>query len=96
MNMTVSVWPEWFTEVPDVSDDEDGRSKLIDVTVLRRTCVHTWESVLEALSWHQFSDELRMLWDNVVRTRVSSKIFLLLFLPNYSKEIIRKILISNP
>lgn len=94
--MTVSVWSQWATQVPDISDDDPARSSLINVTVLRRTCVDTWESVLEALSWHQFSDELHQLWDNVIRTQVSTKTFLLLFVPNYSKEIIRKILISNP
>lgn len=74
--------------------DENDTNQIIstDVTVLRKTCVHTWESVLRFISWHNYSWENNLLWDSVVRTKVSIKVFLLLHVPKYRDIIIKDIL----
>lgn len=93
--MTVLVWPEWSSEVPDVSDDDVARKSLVDVTVLRRTCVSTWESVLEYISWHKYSTAHNNLWDDVLRTQVSLDVISLLENDISKDDTISKLLTSE-
>jgi len=94
MSLDFSAWGE----NPDIdpSDDDHARSKNINVTIVRKTCVDTWKSVLRFISWHRFSWSWETLGDNVIRTQVSSKTFLLLHVPKYREKVIRSILFSHP
>ena len=92
--MTVIDWAANAT--PVVDEDAPARSDCIDVTVLRKATVGTWDTVYRFLSWHRFSSGGETLWDHVVRTQVSSKVFLLLHVPSRREATIKDILRSNP
>lgn len=93
--MTVLVDPEWSSEVPDLADDDPARSWLISVTILRKTCVHTWKSVLRCLEGHYFSSPWYSLWDYVIRTQISENVFNLLQSTEQRSDIMKGILASN-
>jgi len=80
----------------DTSDDDPARRKLIDVTLVQKARIGTWEKAFQFISGHKYSLWWIDLWEDIVRTSVSSKVFLLLHVPKHRDDIIRKLLISHP
>jgi len=97
MSLDFSAWVDWVDNgTPDTSDDDPARSNLVDVTLLRKTCVDTGRSVLRCLKGHYFSSAKHPLWDHVVRTQVNRHTLTLIQEADQKADIIRSILASNP
>ena len=92
MNMKFSGWEN---AQPVLDEDDPARSELIEVTLVRKTCISTWNSVLRCLIGHYFSWKKFTLWDDVLRTKIALKDYEIIQETQHRQELIWSLLLSK-